>query len=284
MPGRGLLGVAALEQGRDPAAELDHLEPARDLAHRVGEHLAVLGGEQPGEVLAVGVEELADPEEELGAARERERAPGGEGRLRGLNGERRSPRRTRSRRRRSGRRSPGRRPGPTRPDPPSWRLPPIQWLIAFTACGASISSVIVSSSSRPGSVPRGSFPGMDETLPTRTRSCSRQPRRRRTAPPPDEQDRLAEEPGLWLPPSRRGWSSAARASRSSRYGRSAWVHRLRCSKDDAEVERVVDHVDAMLGDQGARRGDLVARRARRRPRDLAERLLALGLEPDDPPR
>ena len=39
--------------------------------------LAVLGREQPREVLAVLVEELADAEEELGAARERERAPGG---------------------------------------------------------------------------------------------------------------------------------------------------------------------------------------------------------------
>ena len=44
-PGRGLLGEVALEQRRDPAAVLDHLEPARDLALRVGEDLAVLGGE-----------------------------------------------------------------------------------------------------------------------------------------------------------------------------------------------------------------------------------------------
>ena len=86
-PGRGLLREAALEQRRDPAAELDHLEPARHLAHRVGEHLAVLGGEQPREVLAVRVEELADPEEQLGAPAERERAPGGERLLRGLDGE-----------------------------------------------------------------------------------------------------------------------------------------------------------------------------------------------------
>ena len=42
-PRRGLLGHAALQQMRDAAAELDHLEPARHLAHRVGEHLAVLG-------------------------------------------------------------------------------------------------------------------------------------------------------------------------------------------------------------------------------------------------
>ena len=69
---RGLLGEAALQQRRDPAAELDHLEPARDLAQRVGEHLAVLGREQLRDVLAVLVEELADREEELGALRERQ--------------------------------------------------------------------------------------------------------------------------------------------------------------------------------------------------------------------
>ena len=50
---RGLLRVAALQQVRDPARELDDLEPARDLAERVGEHLAVLGGEEPRDVLAV---------------------------------------------------------------------------------------------------------------------------------------------------------------------------------------------------------------------------------------
>ena len=82
-PGRGLLGHAALEQVRDPAGELDHLEPARDLAHRVGEHLAVLGGEDPRGLLAALVHELADPEEQLRALRERRGAPGRERRLRG---------------------------------------------------------------------------------------------------------------------------------------------------------------------------------------------------------
>ena len=45
--GRDLVGVVALEQARDPAGELDDLEPALDLAQRVGEHLAVLVGDQP---------------------------------------------------------------------------------------------------------------------------------------------------------------------------------------------------------------------------------------------
>ncbi len=39
----GLLGVVALQQLRDPARVLDVLQAAGDLAHRVGEHLAVLG-------------------------------------------------------------------------------------------------------------------------------------------------------------------------------------------------------------------------------------------------
>ena len=76
----------ALEQRRDAARELDHLEAARDLAQRVGEDLAVLGGDQPRELVAVLVDELADAEEELRALRERDRAPGREGRLRGRDG------------------------------------------------------------------------------------------------------------------------------------------------------------------------------------------------------
>src|SRR5207237_4040085 len=69
---------------RHPTAELDDLEPPRDLALCVGEHLAVLGREELRDVLTVLVEQLADAEEELGAARERDRAPGLEGPRRGL--------------------------------------------------------------------------------------------------------------------------------------------------------------------------------------------------------
>ena len=49
--GRGVLGEAALEQVRDAAGELGHLEAAGHLAERVGEHLAVLGGDERGDVL-----------------------------------------------------------------------------------------------------------------------------------------------------------------------------------------------------------------------------------------
>jgi hypothetical protein len=85
-PGRGLFREAALQERRQAAAELDHLEPARDLPPRVREDLAVLGGEDPRDVVATVVHELADPEQRLGSARERDRAPGGEGLPRGGDG------------------------------------------------------------------------------------------------------------------------------------------------------------------------------------------------------
>ena len=151
-PGRGLLGEAALEQRRDPAAELDHLEPARDLAERVGGDLAVLEREQPREVLAVVVEELADAEEELGAARRaRARARRGTPAFAAC-----TARSTSSARREvdgarlhAGRGVVDRRPS-ARTAPRSG-LPPIQWLIGLTglAGGASTVSVISASSRRP---------------------------------------------------------------------------------------------------------------------------------------
>ena len=71
---------------RDPAGELDHLEPAGDLAHRVGEHLAVLGREDAGDLLTTFVQELADVEHQLRALGERGGAPRWEGGLGGRNG------------------------------------------------------------------------------------------------------------------------------------------------------------------------------------------------------
>ena len=64
-------------------------------------------------------EELADAEEELGAPRERERAPGRERRLRGLHGRVDLLDAWRSRPRRSARRSPGCRPARVRPELPA---------------------------------------------------------------------------------------------------------------------------------------------------------------------
>ena len=70
--------MLALEQRRDPAAVLHDLEPARHLAQRVGEDLAVLAGEDRGDLLAPGMQQLADAEEELCPLRKRRLAPGGE--------------------------------------------------------------------------------------------------------------------------------------------------------------------------------------------------------------
>ena len=57
---------------------LHDLQPARHLAERVGQDLAVLAGEDRGHLLAPRMEQLADAEEELGPLRERGLAPGGE--------------------------------------------------------------------------------------------------------------------------------------------------------------------------------------------------------------
>ena len=131
-PRRGLLGVRALEELRDPADVLDDLDPALHLAVRVGQHLAVLGREEAREVVAVLVEELVDAEEELGALREREVAPrrmrvrrrrdravdlldGGERDLAGLLARRRVVDRA------------------VRPDSPATLAPPIQWPIVFSS-------------------------------------------------------------------------------------------------------------------------------------------------------
>ena len=57
---------AALDQVRDPAGELDHLLAAGHLAERVGEHLAVLGGDDRGQLVLAGVQQLPEREQDLG--------------------------------------------------------------------------------------------------------------------------------------------------------------------------------------------------------------------------
>jgi hypothetical protein len=51
--GGDLLGVLALEQGRDAAGELDDLEAADDLALGVGDDLAVFVGDELGQLVGV---------------------------------------------------------------------------------------------------------------------------------------------------------------------------------------------------------------------------------------
>ena len=76
--GRDLLAEAALEQVGHAAGELQVLQAAGDLAEGVRRDLAVLRGQVGGELLAVGVDEVPDAEHDLGATRERRRAPRGE--------------------------------------------------------------------------------------------------------------------------------------------------------------------------------------------------------------
>src|SRR5207248_11093393 len=69
-PCRSLLGEAALEELGYPAAELDHLEPARHLPLRVRQNLAVLDRQDLRDVFAMLVDESTDAEEDLGLARQ----------------------------------------------------------------------------------------------------------------------------------------------------------------------------------------------------------------------
>ena len=95
--GRRLLAEAALQQVRDAARELDVLEAAGDLAERVGRDLAVLGGQQRRDLVAVRVDQVPDPEEDLGPLRERRRPPGRERTASARPRRRRPPRPSRSR-------------------------------------------------------------------------------------------------------------------------------------------------------------------------------------------
>ncbi len=75
-PGGDLVRVLALEQLRDAAGELDHLEAAADLALRVGEDLAVLGRNQLSKFLHVRGDELAELEQHGRALGQGDVAPG----------------------------------------------------------------------------------------------------------------------------------------------------------------------------------------------------------------
>jgi GNAT superfamily N-acetyltransferase len=101
-------------------------------------------------------------------------------------------------------------------------------------------------------------------------------------PPTEEQIALAEEPGLWLPdePSRMVFHGVAFSF--VQHGRSAWVHRLRLPEDDDEVQRVVNHVDAILSIRELPEATWWLGE-RSTPGSLADYLLELGLEPDEPP-
>ena len=66
-----------------PAGELDGLEAPHDLGEGVGVRLAVVAGDEPGQLLAVPEELLAEGEEDLASGDERHVSPGREGGLGG---------------------------------------------------------------------------------------------------------------------------------------------------------------------------------------------------------
>jgi GNAT superfamily N-acetyltransferase len=89
---------------------------------------------------------------------------------------------------------------------------------------------------------------------------------------------LAEEPGLWLPREPKLRIERRDGFALVIYGRDAWVHRIRLE----EIEPAVEEVRALAAAAGLESvtwwiGELT------RPRGAAQRLLELGLEPDDPP-
>ncbi len=73
--GARLLGEAALHQVRHTGGELDVLESSRDLAGRVRENLAVLGGHDLGELSGPLVQQLPEREEHRGPLGQRGAAP-----------------------------------------------------------------------------------------------------------------------------------------------------------------------------------------------------------------
>ena len=84
--GGDLVGEVALEQLRNAAGELDDVDAARDLALRVGEHLAVFERDHFRQRVLVVVQQLQELEHHPRAADRRGVGPGREGRLRGGHG------------------------------------------------------------------------------------------------------------------------------------------------------------------------------------------------------
>jgi GNAT superfamily N-acetyltransferase len=91
---------------------------------------------------------------------------------------------------------------------------------------------------------------------------------------------LAEEPGLWLPPEPSRAVYEGDGYTLVTQGRSAWVHHLRLSPD--RVEPALAEVRAKLAELGLEEASWWVG-GLSQPPDLAGRLAAFGLEPDDPP-
>jgi hypothetical protein len=84
--GGDVLGEVALEQVGDAGGDLHDLHAALDLAGGVGHDLAVLGGDDPGQLVPVALEQLQEPEHHPGPLDHRGVAPGRVGGLGRLDG------------------------------------------------------------------------------------------------------------------------------------------------------------------------------------------------------
>src|SRR3546814_8993497 len=62
------LGIFALQQMGDAAGEFDDFQAALDVALRVGQHLAMFGGEQQGQFVHILFDQLLEAEHDAGAA------------------------------------------------------------------------------------------------------------------------------------------------------------------------------------------------------------------------
>ena len=81
-----VLEDAALHRLGDGGRRLDHLDHAADLGARVGQGLAHLAGDRPGQLVGVGVDHLAQAEQPAGALDHGPGAPLGQRRPGGLDG------------------------------------------------------------------------------------------------------------------------------------------------------------------------------------------------------
>jgi len=75
---RDLFGVVALQQLRNAACEFDHVDAARHFTLRIREDLAVLGGDDRGEFVAMLVHQFEELQHDARAADRRRVAPGRE--------------------------------------------------------------------------------------------------------------------------------------------------------------------------------------------------------------
>jgi hypothetical protein len=77
--GTGALGIFALHQVRNATGKFDDFEAALNVALGIGKGLAVLGGQQAGEIVIFALDQLQEPEHDAGSALRIGGGPGREG-------------------------------------------------------------------------------------------------------------------------------------------------------------------------------------------------------------